>query len=172
MRKLFLCAVLVLTISMSFAQKGNNAINLGPDLYFPIRHFGQAYKAALGGHLKGLLGVGSSGQVSLTVGYTSFKGKKTNTYDYSSQKFSVIPILLGYRHLFTNWFVEPQLGMGSSNIKFNGNKILSQTKFMYSIGGGYLVNGFEISLGLQNVGETGEIALRGGIAYNIPLGKK
>jgi hypothetical protein len=78
--------------------------------------------------------------------------------------------LFGYRHSFNGLYVEPQLGLGFSSIKVAGFKF-SQTKFMYAIGGGYMINGLDLSLSFQNVGETGEIALRAGVAYDIPLGK-
>jgi hypothetical protein len=173
MKRITLSFVFCTTISMiAFSQKGNNAVNIGPDVYLGLKSFGDAYKAGLGGHVKGMYGVGTAGHATLTVGYASFKGKKTDTYDYSKQKFSLIPILLGYRHQFTSLFVEPQLGMGSSSLKYDGEKLFSQTKFMYAIGLGYLLQDFEINLSFQNVGEAGEIALRAGLAYNIPLAKK
>lgn len=173
MKKIIFSAVLVCTLAMAAnAQQHENGINFGPDLYLGLKSFGDAYKAGIGGHVKGLYGVGSAGQATLTIGYASFKGKKTDFFDYSKQQFKVIPILLGYRHHFQDFFVEPQLGVGHSTIDYNDTKLFSQTKFMYAIGGGYLTHGFEVDLSFQNVGETGEIALRAGVAYNVPFHKK
>jgi hypothetical protein len=58
--------------------------------------------------VRGLLGVGTAGQVSLTVGYASFKEKKESGTD---AKFTMLPILAGYRHNFNGLYVEPQVGL-------------------------------------------------------------
>jgi hypothetical protein len=171
MRKVFLVIGFVFAISMvTYAQKGNNQVGIGPDVYFGLKSFGDAYGVGVGGHVKGLYGVGSAGQATLTIGYASFSGKSSTLYkDY---KFAFIPVLLGYRQNFDGLFIEPQLGFNSSHTKYNGTTYDKVTSFTYAIGGGYAKNGFEVSLSFQNIGLTGQIALRGGVAYNIPLGKK
>ena len=169
MKRIFFSMTFVLTVSVSLAQTGNNAVGIGADVYLPIRYFGEAYGVGVGGHVKGLYGVGTSGQATLTIGYATFKGKSGL---YEDQKYSFMPFLLGYRHHFTNLFVEPQLGLNSSKTKYKGDVVDKITSFTYAINGGYTKSGFEVSIGLQNVGLTGHIALRGGVAYNVPIGEK
>ena len=169
MKRILFSMAFVLTVFVSFAQTGNNAVGIGADVYLPIRYFGEAYGVGVGGHLKGLYGVGTAGQLTLTIGYATFNGKSGL---YEDQKYSFMPYLLGYRHHFTNLFVEPQLGVNTSKTKYKGDVVDKVTSFSYAINGGYTKIGFEASIGLQNVGLTGHIALRGGIAYNVPLGGK
>jgi hypothetical protein len=96
MRKLIFNLVVIFSISLSAsAQKGNNQVGIGADVYLGLKSFGDAYKAGFGGHVKGLYGIGTAGHVTLTTGYASFKGKKSDTYDYSNQTFSVVPYCLG-----------------------------------------------------------------------------
>lgn len=170
MKRILFSIAFVLAVSVSFAQTGNNAAGVGVDVFLPIRYLGEAYGVGAGGHVKGLYGVGTAGQVTFTIGYASFKGKSGL---YEDQKYSFMPFLLGYRHHFTNLFVEPQLGINTSKTKYKGDVVDKITSFSYAINGGYTKGGFEVSLGLQNAGLTGHIALRGGVAYNVPLaGKK
>lgn len=170
MRRIFLFAVCTLTISMvTYAQKGNNQVGIGPDVYFPLKSLGDAYGVGIGGHVKGLYGVGTAGHAVLRIGYVSFNGK-SDTY-YKDYKFVSIPFLAGYRHNFNSLYVEPKIGFNSSYTKYNGTKYDNQTSFTYAIGGGFEKNGFELSLDFQNIGLTGQIALRAGVAYNIELGK-
>jgi hypothetical protein len=173
MRKVTFCFAFVFAASLiSFAQKGNNAINVGPDIYLGLKTWGDEFKPGIGGHVKGLYGISTAGQVGLSVGFASFKGKDASFFDYTDYKFSMLPVLASYRHHFNDLFVEPQLGFSHGNEKYKDQSIQKQTKFIYAIGVGYLIKAFEVDLNFQNVNESGEIALRGGLAYNIPLKKK
>ena len=84
MKKLFIALILVSSLSYdSYAQKGKNEVGLGLNVGFPVGNFGDSYKAGFGGYVKGLLGVGTSGQATLTTGYNSYKGKGGLYSDYS-----------------------------------------------------------------------------------------
>src|ERR1043165_7804117 len=120
------------------AQKGNNQISIGPEVDLPLGSFNDAYKVGFGGTIKGLLGVGNAGQVTLLTGYSYFKGKSSGVggYNYSSYSFSIIQILLGYRHNFSGFYVEPEAGMGIYRTKVSSVSA-SETRFTYGGGVGY-----------------------------------
>ncbi len=168
MRKFSFFMALLLSISfVSHAQKGNQ-INIGPELDIPMGTFGDAYKIGFGGTVKGLLGVGKSGQFTLTTGYLYFKGKSSGTggYSYADQKFSIIPYLLGYRYYFKDLYVEPQLGMASYTTKAGGSGI-TETRFTYGAGAGYSMKAIDLGLRFQTHEGASLVAIRA--AYNINL---
>ena len=163
---LFFAACTLAFATSGLAQKGNNQVGIAVDLGLPIGSFGDAYKLGIGGQLRGLYGVGKAGQATLTTGYTSFKGKGSL---YGNQKFSILPILLGYRQHFTALYVEPQLGVSTLTTKVPNFKY-SETKFTYVVGVGYTMNGVDIGVRYQSAAELGQFAFH--LGYNIPLGGK
>jgi hypothetical protein len=101
-------AAVVALASASFAQKGNNQIGIGAEVGIPTGDFGEAMKAGFGGAVKGLYGIGTAGQITGTVGYTSFKMKGSS--EDAKMSIGILPILAGYRHNFSGFYVEPQVG--------------------------------------------------------------
>ena len=171
MKRIYTLSItLFLLIQAGYAQKGNNQINLGPELDLPIGNFHTAYSVGFGGTIKGLYGVGTAGQISLTTGYLHFKGKSgsNNGYDYSGQTFAIIPYLLGYRHNFKPWYIEPQVGMASYTTKTSGFKF-NETRFTYGLGGGYTTSNLDLGLRFQSHEGASLLAFR--VAYNINLKK-
>ncbi|HEY8657450.1 MAG TPA: hypothetical protein VIL78_00320 [Hanamia sp.] len=166
---LFFCVLLVAS-QISFAQKGNNQIGIGPEVDFPMGTFGDAYKVGFGGTVKGLLGVGQSGQITLTLGYSTFKGKSGTTggYSYAGQTYNIIPYLLGYRNNFKAFYIEPQLGFASYTTKVTGFKE-TETRFTYALGAGYNIHSFDLGLRFQS--HEGSSFLGARIAYTINLKK-
>src|SRR5690349_25152123 len=79
----------------TFAQKGNNFIGIGGDLSIPTDQFASYYRPGVGGYIKGLFGIGKSGQVTLTSGYSSFK-EAANGDDVTGTA-AILPELIGYR---------------------------------------------------------------------------
>ena len=116
MRKNYLVLLATILISASsFAQKGTSYIGVGGDLSLPTGDFGDYFKTGVGGYVKAMFGVGTTGQVTLTTGYTSFK-EAGDWEDFTAVQ-GVAPILFGYRHNFNGFFVEPQIGYGIYNYK-------------------------------------------------------
>lgn len=157
------------------AQKGNNKIGVGLDLGMPMGDFGDASKMGIGGYVKGLYGVGQSGHLTFTTGYQTFKAK--NLAAGESSTTSLIPLLAGYSHSFSGFYVEPQLGYSISRNKYSlqgtsGSN--SSGSFTWAAGMGYAVNGFDIGLRYQSMANDGSTAsflgLRAG--YHFMLGKK
>ena len=173
MRRFFLFAAFTLAITMTtFAQAGNNQVGIGAELNVPLGSFGDAYKTGFGGTIKGLYGIGKAGQGTLTLGYSSFKGKSETSfgYSYEGQTFSMVPILAGYRHHFTGFYLEPQLGVTINGTKASGIKVESMTKFAAALNAGYEIKGLDLSLRYHTEGDVLSLfAAR--IAYNINLGK-
>lgn len=179
MRKVFLATCLGLASFIGAnAQKGHNQIGIGPEVAIPVGDFGDGFKTGFGGSVKGMLGVGTAGQVTLTSGFTSFKAKGLE----SGEKFnaSIIPILLGYRHNFNGFYVEPQAGYGIYGSKVSGmgngfDGSNSTGAFTWAAGVGYAMQqGVDIAAryqsGHKDGSSTGIVGFT--VRYNISLGKK
>lgn len=168
MKRLSFLAIVLLLMQASHAQKGNNGVSIGPELDLPIGSFSTAYSVGFGGTVKGLYGIGSAGQVTLTTGYLHFKGKSgtSNGYSFADQTFTIIPYLLGYRHNFKPWYVEPQVGLASYTTKTSGFKF-NETRLTYGLGGGYIMKNLDLGLRFQTHVGASLIAFRA--AYNINL---
>ncbi|MFL5789518.1 MAG: outer membrane beta-barrel protein [Flavisolibacter sp.] len=171
MKKLFLLFSSVVVLGLfSHAQKGNNQIGVALEVGLPMGDFGDGAKTGFGGSLKGLLGVGTAGQVSLTTGYSVFAWK-----DVSDAHSFIIPFLLGYRHNFSGVYVEPQLGYGSYGSKFssNGTDYSSSTgAFTWAIGLGYAMSGLDLGARYQSASKDGGTTSLVGlhVGYNFSLG--
>lgn len=172
MRKVILSIGLLLGVCLvSHAQKGKNQINVGPEVDLPLGTLGDAYKVGFGGTIKGLLGVGKFGQITLTTGYLTFKGKSANDggYSYADQTFGIIPFLAGYRQNFNSIYVEPQIGLASYKTKVTGYSF-TETRFTYGLGAGYSSKIIDLGLRFQSHEGASLLALRA--AYNINLKSK
>jgi hypothetical protein len=172
-----ICTVLLATVMFcagAFAQKGNNFIGIGGDLSIPTGQFASYYRTGMGGYIKGLFGVGKSGQVTLTSGYSTFKeavkdGDVTRTA-------AILPLLIGYRANFNRFFVEPQIGYALYPYKLSspedGFATATGNAFNWAAGIGYVFNSrIEVSARYQNGSNAGTtVGLFGlRIGYNIPL---
>ena len=93
----------ILIYASSSAQKGNNQIGVGGDLSIPTGDFAASFKTGIGGYVKGMFGVGKSGQVTFTSGYSSFK--ESGEWDDFMTTQTVVPLLIGYRANFNGLFV-------------------------------------------------------------------
>ena len=173
MRKIFFASALaIVSFIGAKAQSGNNQVGIAFDLGVPTGDFGDAVKTGFGGQVRGLLGVGTAGQVSLTVGYSSFKEKEESGSDF---KMTILPILAGYRHNFNGIYVEPQVGYGSYGAKATilGSEVSdSEGAFTWAAGVGFAKNGIDIGARYQSGTKDGDnISLVGiHIGYNFTLG--
>lgn len=157
MKKLLLSSALLLAVFFSTAQTGNNQISIAGELGVPTGEFSQGFKIGFGGSLKGLYGVGTSGQVTLTGGYTTYK-EKESTSDYSTS-FGIIPFLAGYRHLMNGFYIEPQAGYGIyvASVKAMGQNISSsEGAFTYAVGIGFANNKIDVGARYQGATKHGD----------------
>lgn len=173
MKKVLLAICIAAISSVSYGQKGSNAIGIGADLGLPIGDFGDAAKFGFGGYAKFLYGIGEAGQLTLTTGYTTYKGKVES--DEVKYTFNIIPILVGYRHNFSGFYVEPQIGYGSYGTKVKMDGISgsgSSGAFTYAAGVGFAKSGFDVGVRYQGGSKDGSnISIVGiHIGYNISLG--
>jgi len=167
----------VLISAASFAQKGNNQASVALDVALPVGDLADASSIGIGGTLKGLYGVGTAGQITLTTGYTTFSAKKEIKDALGASKVSqgVIPILVGYRHHFNGFFAEPQVGYGIYTSKVKGGIFDSKDSggaFTWAIGGGYVFNqkieaGIRYQSGTKDGESSGFVGVR--IGYNFSL---
>ena len=169
----------ILISAGSFAQQGKNFLGGGLDLSLPTGDFGTYFKTGIGGYVKGMLGVGKSGAVTFTTGYTSFK-EAGDWEDFTATQ-GVAPLLFGYRHNFNGFFVEPQIGYGIYNYKEtsaeNGFYTESGGAFTWAAGVGYVFNNkVEVSARYQTGGSEGSsvsmFGLRAGYNFSLNGSKK
>ena len=176
MRKMYMVLLATILVSVSsFGQKGKNYLGGGLDLSLPTGEFGSYFKTGIGGYVKAMLGVGEAGAVTFTTGYSSFK--EAGDWEGFSATQGVAPLLVGYRHHFNGFFVEPQIGYAIFNYKENsienGFYTESGGGFTWAAGVGYVFNNkIEVSARYQTGGNEGSslsiFGLR--VVYNFSLG--
>lgn len=174
MKRTFILSVVLLFAGLSaFAQQGNNQVGVGLDVGLPIGDFGEGFNFGIGGTAKGMYGVGSAGQVELTLGYIGFSAEESSSE--ASVSTSVIPILAGYRHHLNAFYLEPQLGLSIIKSKVDvsgfGSMSGSTTAFGWAVGAGYLFDAFDLSARYQSASKDGGsmdfVGFR--IGYNFTL---
>lgn len=101
----FITIFCILLINLQ-AQKGNDVVRINAEATIPIfqNDFGFGFS------LKGLYGIGKSGQLTLSCGVSKFNAK--STVETAKIATRLIPILFGYNHNIGNIFVEPKIGLG------------------------------------------------------------
>lgn len=109
MRKTVLFFMLLIVYSLSTqAQKRSKQLWIGAEFGQPTQ---SDLKAGYGINFKGLYGVGKTGQLTLSVGYSRFAEKGWDNLR-NTPHARLISVLAGYRHNMGNFFVEPQAGIG------------------------------------------------------------
>src|SRR5215470_6480378 len=175
MRKIYVALLVTnLITAVSFAQKGKNFIGVGADLSLPMGDFGDDFKRGMGGYVKAMLGVGQSGAVTFTIGYSGFK--EIADFDETTSTAVIVPFLIGYRHNFNRFFVEPQLGYALYPYKHNsaedGFYTTTGSAFNWALNAGYMFkNKLEVSARYQTGTSTGiTVAVFGlRLGYNFSL---
>jgi hypothetical protein len=177
-KQLLTIAVVILSLS-SYAQKGNNALGLGADVGIPTGDFNDLCTVGFGGYLKGLFGVGRSGHVTLTYGYTTYKVKEAirNAAGVDKLNVGIMPMLIGYRHNAGGLYLEPQLGYGIYSARAKLGNVTgsdSDGAFAWAIGGGFAMEkGFDFGMSYQSLSKDGSsnswVSLK--IGYNISFKK-
>lgn len=177
MKKVFLAICIAAISTVGFAQKGSNAIGIGADIGLPMGDFGDIAKLGIGGYVKFLYGIGEAGQLTLTTGYQSYKAKDEiiDAFEADKINYTIIPVLVGYRHNFNGFYVEPAVGYGSFGTKIKSEDFDvsgSNGGFAYAAGVGFTKSGFDVSVRYQGASiNSTNISLIGfRIGYNISLG--
>ncbi|HTD93121.1 MAG TPA: hypothetical protein VK644_04895 [Chitinophagaceae bacterium] len=170
MKKLIVAICIIMISATTYAQKGTTQIGVGADLGIPTGDFGDVAKTGFGGYAKGLFGIGEAGQITFTTGYTTYKIKGAG----SGSNLNIVPLLAGYRHNFSGFYAEPQLGYGIYGVKLKGIGSDSGGAFTWAVGFGYAMNGLDIGVRYQS-GDKDELtrSLVGiHVGYNFSLGGK
>ena len=155
------------------AQKGNKRVSISLDLGFPMGDFSEFAQVGIGGCVRGLYGLGTAGRVTLTAGYSYFRWKGLVSGEDANSH--IIPILVGYRHNFSAFFVEPYAGYASYGEKYSYLGTTSSASlghFAWGGGVGYGRGSFEG--GVRFLGLTKEETLSTlfiYVGYDLPLGK-
>jgi hypothetical protein len=172
---LILTAIIAISFTLN-AQNGNNQIGIAFDADVPTGDFGTFYKTGFGGTLKGLYGIGTAGQITLTTGYNRFTAKGSTSN--AKETLGIIPVLLGYRHNISGLFIEPQIGYGrySDKVNVSGNSGSdNKGAFTWAVGAGYQISGFEFGVRFQSgkvKDPTSSFSFVGlHIGYNFSLGQ-
>ena len=172
MKKLLLLTAVVTISFLSKAQRGNNQIGVAFEVGIPMGNFGDGVKTGFGGLVKGLYGVGTAGQATFTTGYSTFKWKNLGT-DESGNSW-IIPFIIGYRHNFSGFYVEPGLGYAvlGDKYKYQGVSVSASTgAFAWGAGLGYAKNGFDGGVRYQGLSKNGTVSIIGiHVGYNFTLG--
>ena len=158
------------------AQKGVNKLVLAADLGIPTGDFGDLANVGGGPMVKLLFGITPSGDVTATTGVSFFplKEEDLGVPDDFKGTWSVIPILVGYRHNFAGGlFLEPQLGTGvyALRAKYQGQSDSdSETAFTWAAGMGYAKNQLEVGFRYQSGEKDGSLSMVAlHVGYVLPL---
>ena len=159
--------IAVLFCAQSHAQKGVNKLVLAVDIGFPTGDFADVANIGAGPLAKFLFGITPAGDITATTGVAFYPLKKKvdpgfSGYDDLKGTWSVIPILVGYRHNLSNGiFLEPQLGMGIYALKAKyqgGSESDSETAFTWAAGIGYAKKNIEIGGRYQSGEKDGSLS--------------
>lgn len=173
MKKVFLAVCAGIIGLVSYGQQGTTKIGIGAEAGIPTGDF-DAFKTGFGGYAKGLFGIGTAGQITFTSGYTSYKAEGSTSSDKIT--YGIIPILAGYRHNFSGFYVEPQVGYGIYSTKIDVAGVSASSSdgaFTWAAGIGYVINDkFDLGARYQSGHKDGSSTALIGIhlGYNFSLG--
>lgn len=174
--RIFLMATCIAVFLVSkpnqlFAQRKINQLGIIAEAGFPKNG-----NMGLGGFIKGAYGISKSGQVTFQTGVSIFKIEPRlvfeNTIFIGSQKTQVrlIPVLVGYKHYFNHFYIEPQAGYGELGGKIDegGDWIRSSVGAFYWVAGaGYQFNKVDVGVRYQSAHVTSKY--KAGIWGNEPV---
>lgn len=176
MRKTILATFVFFQCLSVNAQKGENILSLGGDIAIPTGDFGKGFNIGPGFRLKMLFGVTEFGYITATSGINFFGAKKDQLGPLEAANMRIIPILVGYRHTFSGFFLEPQLGFGiyGATVKYMGmTESGSSNAFTWAAGFGYMGKNVEVGLRYQSGEKDGQsFPLFGAnVSYAFSLGR-
>jgi hypothetical protein len=173
---IFVMTAIVIGIS---AQQGNLKFSPAVELAFPTGDAGETSTLGLGITVKALYGISDAGQVTFTSGMLVSGAKKEFKDLMGADKITstMVPLLAGYRHNFSGFYAEPQVGYGIYGAKVKGgiyDSKDSQGAFTWALNAGYIFNSFEAGVRFQNTHKDGESSGFFGIrlGYLIPARSK
>ncbi len=148
MKYTLLFIVMMLSSGLIKAQKGNNQLKLMVEMGIAE----QPNTIGPGLFLKGLYGLGTSSQFTLTSGFSMFQSE-SGIVGYRATITHLIPVLAGYKQNIHQFYIEPQLGFGElgGRIDIGGDYAKpSVGAFFWAIGGGYDMKQLNIGIRYQS----------------------
>ncbi len=149
MRKLILAIVLIVVMApIGFAQKDVFRLGIGVDVNIPSGDFAKKEEAnanvGFGPSVKAFYGVSKEGSLTLTAAMGFHQNK-----DLSELKYTYTDIMIGYRHSFSGFYLEPQVGFVSVKAKLSPWSQTNST-FSWAMGIGYEIKGFDLGVRYQS----------------------
>ncbi len=167
-------AIIFCSITVS-AQKGNNGIAAGFEAGIPFGDFAD-FRKGPGIYGKALIGVGASGQVTLSAGYSSYNAKGSSRE--FKERTRIETVLAGYRFNTHGLYVEPQIGRGTYRLitkvqsgSTSTKTVDSKGSLTWALGGGLKVGRIDLGARYQHGAPAGSgVSLFGLHAgYQLPF---
>ena len=111
------------------AQKGANTISINGEATIPYFQNDRGF----GFFLKGLYGIGASGQLSFSAGVSEFNSK--NKIEAGKVTTRLVPFLFGYKQNIGKFFMEPKIGIGELGGRILKNADYSRPSVAAMFGG-------------------------------------
>lgn len=176
---------LLLTILVAYtftasAQKGNNQLQVAAQLAVPTGELGDLANVGYGASAKGLFGFSDIPQhMTFEVGYNYFAVKDKYLQPTVDAQYRSIPIYIGYRYMFGNFFAESQAGVAINTVyASNQFHLASDTKayFGWAASIGYALKNFDFSIRYNSSdvkNESSDITFAGfRVGYRLPFYNK
>jgi hypothetical protein len=163
MRSILYFLAFILIANNTKAQKGSNLISMGIETGIPVWRD----DAGIGGSIKGLYGIGETGQITLSLHYYKLH-TTAGSFDFGTQKTKLLPVLIGYRKNFNQFYLEPQIGYGLFEVnrtEGSNHRTSSRNAMFYAINSGWRFKVFDIGLRYQKVHKSGGNIYNGDFPY-------
>ncbi|MER3471677.1 MAG: hypothetical protein C4330_10225 [Chitinophagaceae bacterium] len=174
MRKLIAFLCFFSFASYINAQKASKHLTVLGDVGIPVGDFEDLYKMGYGGLLKFSTSLKGSNELTVSTGVSFYTIKLRYTTTDETQTYRVLPLLIGYRHHWSNFFIEPQAGAGFYQMRheFKDQKSIQwHTAFTSAVAIGYLTDHFEMSVryqtGLKRDDHVSLISLSTGYHFSL-----
>lgn len=142
------------------AQKGNHAVQAGIEGGIPYGAFGD-FKNGPGLYGKVLYGVGTTGQLTLSTGYSTYHLRGSTRVH--KERTVIKPLLAGYRYNWHGLYVEPQIGTGTYNLitTMQSGSLTTKTTdskggFTWALGGGISIRNIDLGVRYQQGYPSGD----------------
>ena len=145
--------VLLTALFLGTAAMAQHELGAGLEAALPMGDFGKSNSFGIGATLKYAYNFGESSAITATAGYITYAGKEQDIMGFKVKGVAMgqIPFKVGYRHSFSGFYVEPQLGFSSFSASGGG----STSGFTYAANLGYKVSKFDLSARYESVSVTG-----------------
>lgn len=139
---------IVLTVQAQRPQQFE--VRVVPEVSLPLGNFSKVANTGIGGSIKGSYSFKSPGHLLVSLGYQHF-GVKTLVPGVTS-RYTIIPLMIGYRRDVKKVFLESQVGAGIYSLKATSGTASvtdSNVNFTYSQSIGYDFGNYELLIRYQ-----------------------